>query len=751
MKLEDATRYTARCFHGEPASCSFACPFHLDIRSFLEKASKGRWGPAYKTLRNAVVFPAIVSALCDQPCRAHCQRTLVGDEPLALRDVEAACVRYAKSRKPEMYVIPPKDKRIAVVGAGIAGLSCALNLAQKRFPITVFERENGWGGALRSHSDFAAFEADITLQFSAVKAEFRYGTEIKELAELSGFDAVYIATGSGGDSFGLLQAWNHNLLTTSDPKVFLGGALCGVTAMEGIAQGIEASKTMEIFLQTGRASTTNGRYDKRNCERYLNHEGAARAQLVVPSGPDGYTEEEAKTEAERCLQCDCDKCMASCEMLKSFRKVPHKIAVEVFNDMGTNPPFSIRTVTREVYSCNICGHCKSVCPVDVDIGALMQFSRAARMSAGIHPAALHDFWLREMDFSSSEGCFAAAPKGKASCAYAFYPGCQLGACRPAYVLETYEFLKQEYDAGVILGCCGAPAYWAGDETRLYSNIERIRKSWTELGKPALVLACATCDSLFKLFLPEVSTVSLYELLAESDRIMPRRSFAEATVFDPCAARDNRQMQSAIRALAGKAEISLEELREPNRCCGYGGHIKVANHQLYQEITRNRANAGEKPYIVYCANCLEVFRSLGKESVHILDIALGLDSVPAIPTLQQKRDNSLEVKRRLMKDTTGSQFNPERHKWDDLILVVSPELQASMDEKLISAADIKEAIWLAEESGEKFYDEQDGMTMCSMVKPVITYWVQYRKTAPETYEIFRAYYHRMRLSEEGQPS
>lgn len=751
MKLEDATRYTARCFHGEPASCSFACPFHLDIRSFLEKASRGRWGPAYKTLRNAVVFPAIVSALCDQPCRAHCQRTLIGDEPLALRDVEAACVRYAKSRKPEMYVIPPKEKRIAVVGAGIAGLSCALNLAQKRFPVTVFERENGWGGSLRSHSDFAAFEADITLQFSAVKAEFRYGTEIKELVELADFDVVYIATGSGGDSFGLLQTWNRDLLTTSDPKVFLGGALCGVDAMEGIAQGVEASKTIEVFLQTGRASTTNGRYDKRNCERYLNHDGAARARLVVPSGPDGYTEEEAKKEAERCLQCDCDRCMVSCEMLKSFRKVPHKIAVEVFNDMGTNPPFSIRTVTREVYSCNICGHCKSVCPEDVDIGALMQFSRAARMSAGIHPAALHDFWLREMDFSSSEGFFAAAPKGKASCTYAFYPGCQLGACNPPYVLETYEFLKREYDAGIILGCCGAPAYWAGDETRLHSNIERIRKSWAEIGKPALIFGCATCDSLFRMFLPEVSRVSLYELLAESDRIAPTRPFAEAAVFDPCAARDNQPMRAAIRALAGKAEISLEELPEPNRCCGHGGHIKVANRPLYREITRNRANASGKPYIVYCANCREVFLSLGKECVHILDIALGLDSAPAIPTLQQKRDNSLEVKRRLMKDITGSQFNPETHEWDDLTLVISPQIQASMDEKLISAADIKEAIWLAETSGDKFYDEQDDMVMCSMVKPVITYWVQYRKTAPETYEIFRAYYHRMRFSEEGQPS
>lgn len=89
-------------------------------------------------------------------------------------------------------------------------------------------------------------------------------------------------------------------------------------------------------------------------------------------------------------------------MLKSFCKDLHKIAVEVFSDMGVNPPFSVRTLTREVYSCNICGYCKSVCPVNVDIGTLLQFSRAARMSAGIHPAALHDFWMREMDFATSD-------------------------------------------------------------------------------------------------------------------------------------------------------------------------------------------------------------------------------------------------------------------------------------------------------------------------------------------------------------
>ena len=63
-----------KCFNGEPASCSYACPFHLDIRSFLEKAGKGRWMPAYKELRNAVVFPVLVSVLCDEPCRDRCQR-----------------------------------------------------------------------------------------------------------------------------------------------------------------------------------------------------------------------------------------------------------------------------------------------------------------------------------------------------------------------------------------------------------------------------------------------------------------------------------------------------------------------------------------------------------------------------------------------------------------------------------------------------------------------------------------------------
>jgi hypothetical protein len=101
----------------------------------------------------------------------------------------------------------------------------------------------------------------------------------------------------------------------------------------------------------------------------------------------------------------------------------------------------------------------------------------------------------------------------------------------------------------------------------------------------------------------------------------------------------------------------------------------------------------------------------------------------------------------MKKNHDMDFKPETHAWDEVNLIIGDKILADMEKKFISAADLKEAIWLAETSGDKFYDESDGMFMCSMVKPVITYWVQYKETDPKTYEIFKAYYHRMRFDRE----
>ena len=91
---------------------------------------------------------------------------------------------------------------------------------------------------------------------------------------------------------------------------------------------------------------------------------------------------------------------------------------------------------------------------------------------------------------------------------------------------------------------------------------------------------------------------------------------------------------------------------------------MANPSLYEEIMRNRAEASEKPYLVYCANCREVFASRDKECAHILDVFFGLDAGAPVPTLEQKRENSLRVKKELMKQIRDADFQPERHEWDD---------------------------------------------------------------------------------------
>lgn len=746
MRLEEATAHVARCFNGEPASCTYACPFGLDIRALLEKVSKGRWTPAYKLLRNAVVFPAVVGALCEQPCRAHCQRTQVGDEALAIRDLEVACSGWAKSRKAELFVIPPKTQRVAVLGAGPAGLACAICLAQNKFRITLFDQASGWGGSLRQHPGFAGFAADFSLQFTGVDAEFRYGTEIRSLAELGEYDAIYVATGKDGADFGLLGSWDRNLLSTSDPKVFLGGELSGASLMASMAMGKDASRTIESFLLAGKASGKPAS-DRSHCERYLDHDGAGHSPLVPKSDGRVYTEDEAKAEAARCFQCDCAACEAGCEMLKRFRKKPLRIGMEVYTDAMASSVISPRTMTRETYSCNLCGHCKAVCPVAADVGALLQFSRADRVDQGKQVPALHDYWLREMDFNATEGAFSAAPKGSRTCTLAFFPGCKLGAANPQHLLKAYDYLSEKHGAGIILDCCGAPAYWAGENQRLAAHLDGIRNHWRGMGRPTLVFACAYCEKMLRQFLPEIPRLSLYEMLAEDEMLVPAGGFPEATVFDPCAARDDQGLEAAVRSLARKAGAVLDELPQANRCCGFGGHIRLANPELYEEIAQHRAQASERPYIVYCANCREVFRLQGKPCAHVLDLVFSLDPDAPVPSLNQKKGNSLEVKKIIMEKSTDIHFIPETHGWDGLKLVMADALVEAMDRKLITADDLREAVWLAEQTSATFLLPAEGVWQCSMVKDALTYWVQYRILGPHEYEVLDAYSHRMRFSRE----
>jgi hypothetical protein len=318
---------------------------------------------------------------------------------------------------------------------------------------------------------------------------------------------------------------------------------------------------------------------------------------------------------------------------------------------------------------------------------------------------------------------------------------------PEHVARAYDFLWNGYKAGIFLGCCGAPAYWAGRDDLLNDNLTVIRDGWESLGKPKFVTACASCARMFAELLPEVETVSLYELLAGAETLAPQAVFANAAIFDPCSAREDELMRDAVRAIASRAGIYWEELPEKGRCCGNGGHMRLANPALYEEMTRNRAELSDKPYIVYCANCRDVFSSRGKACAHILDAAFGLESLP-IPCISEKRKNSVEVKSQIMERIEGKTLAPQSNPWDSIELVIEPELANRIDRKLISTDDIREAIFQSEHGGARFFDSGNGEYQCSLVKPVLTYWVRYKPLGRNAYEVLGAFYHRMRFDKEG---
>jgi Fe-S oxidoreductase len=904
LTLEDTTALTARCFYGEPASCSHGCPFFFDLRTFLARAAAGKWNLAYKLLRAAVLFPEVVSTLCPEGCRAECQRTHIGDEALCVRDIEAACLRLAKNKKPDAYRLPAKEKRVAVVGAGVAGLSCALSLGQKCYGVTVFEREEAWGGRLAGHAGFAAFDADFALQFSAVSTvEFAFGREIRSLDDLDGFDAVYVATGAGGADFGRLGLWDAELLTafgsgSTDSAVdadcadgagsavdadgasgesidkggvFLGGELCGLDPMEAIACGARASKYIETWLMTGNAAQT-GEEDGRALERhYLDHSGTPPAPTVRAADmATGYSKEEAEAEAARCMGCDCRRCLDACAMLATFKKSPKKIAIEAYTDTHTNPPFSSCQLTRETYSCSVCGHCKSVCPVDIDLGELFLLARKGRVAVGSEPKVFHDFWLREFDFSTGEAAWAKTDPGRTS--LLFFPGCRLGAYSPELVLETYRLLGGdagggtadadacagmgsggeadagagmgsggEADAGVgmgggvgiVLDCCGAPLYWAGQEEPLMGHLARLRGLWEDAGKPVVALACAYCEKVFAELLPDIPRISVYEQLAfgggahampvgatarnlqrhagdrggrpcgampdgiaQGNASVPGGSasapggcasvpgdsasvpggnasapggeligddllamFAEMAagdsgqpyaVFDPCAAAEDIARQAAVRALAARYGILTEELpaAERGKCCGFGGHTGIANAQLTESFTEARAAVSGLPYLVSCANCQEAFARAGKPSVHILELVCGLAAPPSgspPPTLREKNENQLRLRRSLMESSGMSLPPPEEAPWATLFLRFTEEGTAQAERHYMSEEEIREAVYEAERAGD-YFREGDGegeQRICSLVRPVVTYWIRYAAQAEDSaYKILGVYSHRM---------
>jgi len=770
------------CRQLEIPFCAAECPFHIDIPAFIEKMKRGDFKGAFRTYRNAAGFPLIASGLCHEPCKGVCPRK-EPDSAIELLMLEKASIAYAEDKRPTDYNLPGKKKKVAVIGAGISGLACALRLCLKKYDVEIFEATGRIGGYLWELMDPAVFMADIEDQFQHENYVLHFNTPVRSVEDLEAgaFDAVYVATGEGGEDFGLLSAGSdngasglndgsskeHNGGSGADNDGsglnrycamygntgwFAGGGLIGDEPVYALANGLFMGTVIDNFLKTGKL--LNPANLQRTCMQLDPEKLKESKEPVKPENGVSFSAEEAKREAARCLECRCDFCRSYCDLTDFYNKWPLRIRDEI---MATTLPGSAEVkmtpAKRLLSTCNQCGLCLETCPEDIDLGGLILAGRKSMHRQKKAPWVFHDFWLRDMDFANSEKAALAGVPEKArqaadtaenpqpaggACEYAFFPGCQLGASDPELVLNTYRYLLgKRPDTGLLLRCCGAPAEWSGDEEKFDGEIAAIYKLWTDLGKPTLILACPTCEKKFKTYMADIPVISLYEIMDQWGGTQTRESSGRQPgtvycVFDACAARKEPGMKKAVRRLAENAGYRLEPLKRHDvyeQCCGYGGQPGVANPAYAEFVAKKRIAESDNPYITYCINCRDIFAEAGKEAVHILDLLFGGKKPAQEPvTVSGRRKNRIRLKRELLKEFWGTETQEDETEPRKKVRI-SAELSKKFHRERILEEDVIEVLSFCERTGRRVFHPDRGTFSGYKEIGYTTYWVEYR--APQS--------------------
>ena len=192
------------------APCKATCPAHIPVQGYIKLASMGRYTEALELIKKENPFPAVCGRICNKACESACTRGII-DSSVAIDDIKKfiaekdldAATRYV----PKMLnqTGRPYTEKIAVIGAGPAGLSCAYYLAVKGYPVTVFEKEEKLGGMLTLgipsfRLDKHVVNAEIEI-LRDLGVEFRTGVEVGRDVTLDalradGYKAFYLGIGA---------------------------------------------------------------------------------------------------------------------------------------------------------------------------------------------------------------------------------------------------------------------------------------------------------------------------------------------------------------------------------------------------------------------------------------------------------------------------------------------------------------------------------------------------------------------------
>ena len=220
---EEAMEEAARCINCKNAKCVEGCPVSINIPAFIHEVKEGNIEAAYQVISESSALPAICGRVCPQEsqCEGKCIRGIKG-EPISIGKLERFVADWARENNVKPSVSVEKNgHKVAVIGSGPSGLTCAGDLAKLGYDVTIFEALHEAGGVLvygipefrLPKSEVVAAEVE-NVKALGVKIETNViigkSTTIDELLEDEGFEAVFIGSGAGLPMFMGIPGENAN-------------------------------------------------------------------------------------------------------------------------------------------------------------------------------------------------------------------------------------------------------------------------------------------------------------------------------------------------------------------------------------------------------------------------------------------------------------------------------------------------------------------------------------------------------------
>jgi uncharacterized membrane protein YdjX (TVP38/TMEM64 family)/Fe-S oxidoreductase len=336
------------------------------------------------------------------------------------------------------------------------------------------------------------------------------------------------------------------------------------------------------------------------------HTGISSSEHSVTSS----LQQEINLVSEKCI--NCKLCQKECEFLRRYGK-PKEIAdsYDPADNRHQGMPFE----------CSLCQLCAAVCPVKINPADMFLEMRKETVLRGNGNYAEHNGILGyEKRGTSKKYTFYSIPEG---CNAIFFPGCTLPGTRPEKVLKLFKHIKRTSPSlGIVLDCCLKPSHDLGRENYFHAMFQEMINYLVEHGVQKVIVACPNCYKVFRKYGGELSVSTVYEFMAQHGVPQTANINGAISVHDPCALRFEESVHSAVRELALRKGLSVEEMPHSGVktiCCGEGGSVGCLSPELSKNwgLLRKKETNGNR-IITYCAGCAHFLSSLAPTS-HILDL------------------------------------------------------------------------------------------------------------------------------------